>query len=301
MPNWNQILDGIKASGSTHDIVRRKYLSRLQRVTGRNVIIYYSGWLQKQNTNGVQVNDADKNGFMTVTHNLDRTKGLDLVLHTPGGETAATESLVDYLRSMWGTDIRAIIPQLAMSAGTMIACSCKEIMMGKQSSLGPIDPQFKGVPAHGVVEEFMRAHTEISADPTKAAVWQPIIAKYNPTLIGECEKVIEWSNQMVKEWLLSGMLEGEAEAENTADNIIEELGNHSLNKSHARHLSAEKCENMGLKVYKIEEDPKLQDAILSVHHACIHTLTATNAYKIIENNKEIAFIQSEQQVILQRA
>lgn len=301
MPNWNQILDEIKASGSTHDIVRRKYLSRLQRVTGRNVIIYYSGWLQKQNTNGVQVNDADKNGFMTVTHNLDRTKGLDLVLHTPGGETAATESLVDYLRSMWGTDIRAIIPQLAMSAGTMIACSCKEIMMGKQSSLGPIDPQFKGVPAHGVVEEFMRAHTEISADPTKAAVWQPIIAKYNPTLIGECEKVIEWSNQMVKEWLLSGMLEGEAEAENTADNIIEELGNHSLNKSHARHLSAEKCENMGLKVYKIEEDPKLQDAILSVHHACIHTLTATNAYKIIENNKEIAFIQSEQQVILQRA
>jgi hypothetical protein len=301
MPNWNEILDEIRVSGSTHDIVRRKYLKRLQKITGRNVIIYYSGWLQKPGANGVHVNDADKNGFMTVTHKLDRSKGLDLILHTPGGETAATESLVEYLRFMWGTNIRAIIPQLAMSAGTMIACSCNEIIMGKQSSLGPIDPQFKGIPAHGVVEEFIRAHTEIRADPSKAAVWQPIIAKYNPTLIGECEKVIDWSNQMVKEWLLSGMLSGVDEPEAKADTIIEELGNHSLNKSHARHLSAEKCNSIGLNVSRLETDPKIQDTVLSIHHACIHTLTSTNAFKIIENHNGIAFIQSEQQVLIQRA
>jgi ATP-dependent protease ClpP protease subunit len=301
MPNWNEILDEIRASGSTHDIVRRKYLKSLQRLTGRNVIIYYSGWLQKPNASGIQVNDADKNGFMTVTHKLDRSKGLDLILHTPGGETAATESLVDYLRSMWGTNVRAIIPQLAMSAGTMIACSCNEIIMGKQSSLGPIDPQFKGIPAHGVVEEFIRAHTEIRADPSKAAVWQPIIAKYNPTLIGECEKAIDWSNQMVKEWLLSGMLTGVDNADEKANIIIEELGNHSLNKSHARHLSADKCNSIGLKITKLENDSKIQDAVLSIHHTCIHTLTSTNAFKIIENHNGKAFIQSEQQVILQRA
>jgi ClpP class serine protease len=38
---------------------------------------------------------------------------------------AATESIVDYLRKMFGTNIRAIILQIAMSSGTMIACSCK--------------------------------------------------------------------------------------------------------------------------------------------------------------------------------
>jgi len=301
MPNWNEILDEIRVSGSTHDIIRRKYLRVLSELTGRNVIIYYSGWLQKPETNGVQVNDADKNGFMTVTHKLDRRKGLDLILHTPGGETAATESLVDYLRSMWGTNIRTIIPQLAMSAGTMIACSCNEIIMGKQSSLGPIDPQFKGVPAHGVVEEFKRAHAEIRVDPSKVAVWQPIIAKYNPTLIGECEKAIDWSNQMVKEWLVSGMLRREVDAEIKADKVIEELGNHALNKSHARHLSAEKCSDIGLKVIKLEDDPKLQDAVLSIHHACIHTLTATQAFKIIENQNGIAFILTEHQVLIQRS
>lgn len=301
MPNWNEILDETRTSGSTHDVIRRKYLKRLQRLTGRNVILYYSGWLQKPSTNGAQVNDADKNGFMTVTHKLNRDKGLDLILHTPGGETAATESLVDYLRSMWGTDVRAIIPQLAMSAGTMIACSCNKIIMGKQSSLGPIDPQFQGIPAHGVVEEFVRAHKEISVDPSKVAVWQPIIAKYNPTLIGECEKAIEWSNEMVKTWLVTGMFDGDADADTKADNIIEELGNHALNKSHSRHLSAEKCQDIGLNILNLEDDPKLQDAVLSIHHACIQTLTATNAYKLIENHKGVAFIQAEHQILAQRA
>lgn len=298
MPNWHEILYEINQAGSTFDVTRRKYIKKLYQVTGRNAIAYYSGWLQKPGIVDTSVNDADKNGFMTVIHKLDRSKGLDLILHTPGGETAATESLVDYLRSMFGTNVRAIVPQLAMSAGTMISCSCKEIIMGKQSSLGPIDPQFKGIPAHGVVEEFKRAYQEIRADQLKAHVWQPILAKYHPTFIGECEKVIDWSNQMVKDWLLTGMLNGKQNAGQIADTIIEELGNHALNKSHARHLSAEKCENMGLEIFKLEGDSKLQNAVLSVHHSYVHTLSATNAYKIIENHNGIAFIQSEQRVMI---
>ncbi|HPA44852.1 MAG TPA: S49 family peptidase, partial [bacterium] len=97
MPDWNELLNEIIAAGSVHDVIRRKYLLQLHQLTNRNVIIYYSGWLQKRNLEGVEVNDADKNGFMTVVHQLDRGKGLDLLLHTPGGETAATESLVHYL------------------------------------------------------------------------------------------------------------------------------------------------------------------------------------------------------------
>ena len=85
MPDWNQILNEIKEAGSVHDIVRRNYLKRLYDLTGRNVIIYYSGWLQKRNLEGVEVNDADKNGFMTVIHNLDRSKGLDLYYYIRRG------------------------------------------------------------------------------------------------------------------------------------------------------------------------------------------------------------------------
>jgi ClpP class serine protease len=292
MPSWSDILDEIRSHGSTHDAVRRQYLRTLQQLTDRNVIAYYSGWLQKPIPQlPLHLNDADKNGFMNAIYQLDESKGLDLLLHTPGGETAATESLVDYLHAIFGTNIRVFVPQLAMSAGTMIACAAKEIFMGKHSSLGPIDPQLFGVPAHGVVEEFLRAHKEIKADPSKAAVWQPIVAKYNPTLIGECEKAIKWSNQMVREWLLRGMLADKANAGATADKILNELGDHSLTMSHARHLSGDKCRAIGLTVTDLEVDQKLQDAVLSVHHAFIHTLGATRAYKIIENHDGKAFIQ----------
>jgi ATP-dependent protease ClpP protease subunit len=300
MPSWHSILEQIRKRGSIHDIIRREYLAKLHKVTGRNVIVYYSGWLQKPGLAGSQVNDADKNGFMTVIHEMDRTKGLDLLLHTPGGETAATESLVDYLHSMFGTNIRAIVPQLAMSAGTMIACACERIVMGKHSSLGPIDPQFSGgIPAHGIIEEFKRAHEEVKRDPSKIPMWQPIIAKYPPTLIGECEKAIKWSEDMTREWLLKGMLKGKADPPKIAEEILKELASHALTLSHSRHLSAEKCKAIGLVIDDLESDHKLQEAVLSVHHILIHTLSSTAAFKIIENHKGVAMMQVAQQVLVQ--
>lgn len=297
MPNWKEVLEEVKATGSPYDVIRRKHLKILSEVTGRNVITYYSGWLQKPQlaAKGMDfgINDGDKEAFMSVIHGLDRSKGLDLLLHTPGGDAAATESIVDYLRSMFNNDIRAIVPQIAMSAGTMVALSCKEVVMGKHSSLGPIDPQIHGIPAHGIIEEFTRAGIEIAASPARVHLWQPIIAKYHPTLIGECEKAIIWSKEMVKEWLITGMFSGEADATSKADRIVNDLTDHALTKSHARHISAKKAkEELKINVSYLEEDNDLQDAVLSVHHACIATLTDTPAFKFVENQNGIASIQT---------
>ena len=54
---------------------------------------------------------------------------------------------------------------MAMSAGTMIACSAKKIIMGKASSLGPIDPQFNGIPAYNIISEFEEAKKDLSTNP----------------------------------------------------------------------------------------------------------------------------------------
>ncbi len=301
MADWKDILNELKESGSTHDIIRRKYLKRLNKITGRNVIVYYSGWLQKkfkELQGDIGINDNDKNGFMTAIHKLDSSKGLDLILHTPGGEVAATESIIDYLTKKF-KDIRVIVPQLAMSGGTMIACSANKIVMGKQSSLGPIDPQFNGIPAHGILEEFEQAHQEIKKDNSKVLVWQPIIAKYDPTLIGECQKAVAWSEQIAKKALSERMLKGKRNKDEIIAKIIAELTSHAITLSHARHLSAEKCIELGLVIEKLEDDQRFQDAVLTVHHAFMHTLTATPAFKIIENHLGTAYIQTMQSLIVQ--
>lgn len=297
MPTWKTLLNEVQAAGSTYDVIRRKYLAQLHDITGRNVIVYYSGWLQKgalqqYGYTGFALDDSDKNGLMAAIHKLDRSKGLDLFLHTPGGDAAATESLVDYLRAMFGTDIRAVVPQLAMSAGTMIALACKEVVMGKQSSLGPIDPQIGGIPAHGIIEEFNTAANHIQQNPAMIPLWQPIISKYHPTLIGECQKAILWCNQMVKEWLMTGMFDGEPDAEAKANSIVAELGDHALTKSHARHISMKRAKEMGIKVTAFEDNNDFQDAALTVHHACIQTLSATPACKMIENHLGVAYVET---------
>ena len=188
MPNWNDVLKelqnyNIKAAKSL-DLVRRNYLTKLYKHTGRNIIAYYSGFLSKPNIQS-GINDEDKNGFMSAIHRLDKSKGLDLILHTPGGNLAATESIVDYLRRIFGKNIRAIVPQIAMSAGTMIACSCREIVMAKHSCLGPIDPQLRDVPAVGIIKEFQKACREVKKYPERIPIWQAIIRQYRPTFLSQ--------------------------------------------------------------------------------------------------------------------
>jgi membrane-bound ClpP family serine protease len=238
----------------------------------------------------VEIDDNDKNAFMTVIHNLDRKKGLDLFLHTPGGQVAATESLVDYIRRMFGTDVEIFIPQLAMSAGTMVACAGSKIHMGKQSNLGPIDPQFGGIPASEVLEEFNRAAKEIKNDSSKIPLWQVIIGKYHPTFIGECEHAVKWSKDIVRQWLITGMLSGDKNSIKKANNIVKHLSDHSKHKSHARHINIDECKEIGLKISNLESDPTLQDLVLTVHHTYIHTLTGSLAYKIVENHDEKAML-----------
>lgn len=298
MASWNDILNEISTAGSNYDVLRRKYLLELSKLTGRNTVIYYSGWLQKPNSASIEINDEDKNGFMTVFYQLDRTKGLDLVLHTPGGDTAATESLVDYIYSMFGNNLRVFVPQLAMSAGTMIACSAKEIYMGKHSSLGPIDPQFGGVPASGVLEEYKYAIAEIGQNQCSIPLWQTIFSKYHPTLLGECDKVIKWSSDIVTEWLKRNMFETNPNKDTIVESIVSELLDHSETKSHARHLSSKKCKELGLIIKDLEENDDLQEAVLTVHHITMQTLSATPALKIIENQNGSAFIKIDKQIVI---
>ena len=228
---------------------------------------------------------------MAMVHELDRKKGLDLLLHTPGGELSAVESIVHYLRQMFGDNIRAVVPQLAMSGGTMIACACREIIMGKHSNLGPIDPQIGGIAAHGVLEEFERAKLETKQDPDTERVWRSILGQYHPAFIGECEKAIVWAKEIVQEWLITGMFANEENAEERAKGVVEALTDYAEMKTHSRHIHMERCQEIGLKVVELERaKDDLQDKVLTVHHSYMHTFANTRAVKIVENHLGRAMI-----------
>jgi ClpP class serine protease len=290
MPTWNEINAEITEIGQQDacDQVRKKYLSKLEDRVGRTVIAYYSGFLQKRTPDGrfhpeSAITDLDMNGFMAVVHNVPRDRGLDLIIHTPGGGTEATRALVEYLYKMFGRDIRAIVPHMAMSAGSMIACACREVLMGKHSCLGPTDPQVRGHPAMGIIKEIDRALEEIKVEPLKQLVYQQIFAKYPPAFILDCERSINGSREMVEQWLSGNMLASEEDPNSAAKSTVEHFMNYDGTTEHGHHFLIDKCREMGVKVLAIEEDQALQEDILSVHHAFVASFARTTAIKIIQN------------------
>ena len=298
MPNWGEVLASINSASNPLDDARRKYLKIMHEYTGRNVIAYYSAFIQKPNINGTGIDDNDKNAFMQAVCGLDRSKGLDLILHTPGGAIAATESIVYYLKKIFGNDIRVFVPQIAMSAGTMIALSSKAIILGKQSNLGPIDPQFGGMSCAAIIEEFEEALSEVKINPSSAQIWGLIIKKYHPTFIGDCRKSISWSESIVKKWLEENMFEACEDKESKAENVIQTLSSHDKTFSHSRHIHIDELKELGLNIIELEELDKrkikgcrdLQDCVLTIHHAYMHSMAQSTAIKIIENYRGSAMI-----------
>ncbi len=302
MPSWGQILNEVntalqRGDRNAFDTVRRKYISELHKKTGRNLIVYASKWTAGDTApNLVSINDEDVHAFMEAVYGL-KGDDLDVMLHTGGGSAEATDAIVSYLRQKF-KNIRVIIPQAAMSAGTMFACAADEIIMGKHSSIGPIDPQFilntatgvQAVPAHAIIEQFEKAQKEISENPKLLNSWLPMLGQYGPALIIRCKNQIQFAKQTVENWLKAYMLK---DAPETAVKIAEYLSNHDNFKTHGKHISIVEAKKLGFKILDLESDQDLQDKILSAFHATMITLN-TAAVKIISNHNGNAYVKQQQ-------
>lgn len=295
MPTREQIQKEIQAlKGSGQDGIRRKYLAALHKKTGRDTIIYFSSFgIQRPfpvPSAALSVTLDDIQGFMASLHKLKNDK-LDLVLHSPGGSMEAADQIVQYLRAKYA-HIRVIIPQNAMSAATMIACAADEIVMGKHSAIGPIDPQMLlnivpggqiAVPAHTILQDFERAKAEITANPQLGNLWAPRLVALPPGYLNLCEQTIQLAKEKVELWLAQYMFKGEQQVK--AHEIADWLGNFHEHRTHGRPLGYEIVHEKGLNVSRLEDDPVFQEAVLSVFHATMVTFQATNCLKVIENHR----------------
>jgi hypothetical protein len=307
MPIWGEIQKEIsdlaKIDQNPFDKVRRKYLYALNQKRQRATILYATRFTQGFRP-GIQpdmttITDEDLQGFMTVMHGLEEPS-LDLILHSPGGSLEAAEGIVKYLRSKFHDDICVIVPQLALSAATMIACSANSIIMGKHSFLGPVDPQFilpmeqgaRQVTAQNVEDQFKQAQKDC-ADPAKMGAWLPMLKQYGPDLLQKCRHASILSESLVAEWLERYMFKNQPNRRKKAKHIAHWLASHKAFGTHGRHLGRDDLRKEGFDtIVDLESDQETQDLVLSVFHASTIAFDGTPAVKIIENHKGIAFIKA---------
>lgn len=94
------------------------------------------------------------------------------------------------------------------------------------------------------------------------------------------------------------MLAGEPNSGIKADEITKKMTAEE-NKGHDKHFHYQDCIGLGLKVELLEDDNKLQDLVLTVHHCFMHTLSNSMALKVIENHLGRAQIKNSQQAMFQ--
>lgn len=302
MPVWSEVLSEISTRSQhelrAYDNVRRNYLLALSKYTKRDTILYASSWLQRTDISPSHssIVDEDIHALMEVTSDISGPN-LDLILHSPGGSPEAAEAIVSFLRSRY-RNIRVIVPHLAMSAATMIACSANVIAMGRHSFLGPTDPQLllptpigtRFVPAQAVLDQF-KLVKEGAIDQKQGSVWLPLMSQLGPDLIVQCQNAVELSQELVRTWLENYMFKDLTAGRSKAAKISTWLAKHSEFKSHARHLPRERLVAKGLGISFLENDPTLQDLSLSVFHATTILFSNFELGKIVENQNGRVFVK----------
>lgn len=197
-----------------------------------------------------------------------------VILDTEGGVVEVVERMVTALRHTYDV-VTMIVPNRAMSAGTIFALSADRIMMDHLSCLGPIDPQIekdgKLIPALSYLIQFERFKAR-DAEITTAEY--ALLNKLDPAELHQFEQARELSIELLQKWLSSykfknwkktetkGERVNESKKKERAQQIAALLNDPERWHSHARAIDRETLRSeVNLKIDDLEQDPELYGQI----------------------------------------
>lgn len=201
---------------------------------------------------------------------------LAVILHTLGGVVEVTERMVTVIRHHY-SEVVFIVPDLAMSAGTLLAMSGDEIMMDYSSCLGPIDPQVerdsKLVPARSYLLQYERliqkAKENALTTPEFAILQgydQAELHSFQMACNLSIELLVKWlSTYKFKDWLLTETTKTPVTPEareERARAIANLLMDNERWGSHGRGISAKVLrEELNLHIGDLGEDRVLSNLV----------------------------------------
>lgn len=247
---------------------------------------YVSGSPVQESDGRAAVNDWDVPALASAMKGMGK-RNLFFIVHSPGGDPNAAAQFMEYLhRKYSGRKITAIVPHKAMSAATMMCMGCDEIVMSKLASLGPIDPQFNGLPASAILRELKEAQEDVDKHPERAALWAPRVLKLPPGFYSICRDAMKYTEELVSEWLkrrMFGREKNRANAGKKAKDLAKWLADCLKHKQHARPLAIDVLEAKGVKVSELESDDNMQNLVMGVFHAFRAVFQSCPCSKIVLN------------------
>ena len=184
--------------------------------------------------------------------------------------------MVTVLRSVYN-EVTVIVPDRAMSAGTILALSADRIMMDHLSCLGPIDPQIerdgKLVPALSYLNQFERLNEKAKNGQLTTAEYA-LLNKLDLGELYQFEQARELSIDLLIKWLTQYKFKNWKRTETRHQTVTEEmkaerargiaalLNDPEKWHSHGRAIDARTLrEEVHLKINNFEDYPDLYQRI----------------------------------------
>ncbi len=293
MTLWGSIRSEFQ--NSQHKNIRLKYMRQYVKYTGRNLIIYVSDFISGQKPSHLTMLDNhDKTLFADTMRDLDESRGLDILIESPGGLGTVAESIADMLRLRFKS-VRFVIPNMAKSAATILCLSGDEILMNEQSELGPIDPQIpqrmpngeiRYSPAFLIIKQFESLLQTSIADPDAGAILAPYLQMYFPSFLQVCFNAIEFSKKVAEELLKKYMFSDLSDKVKRASEVSKHLSDFKNFLDHGRSLNIEYAkEVLKLKVYDLRKDQQLDKIVNKLYLSIRETFNRQPVFvKICENH-----------------
>jgi hypothetical protein len=234
--------------------LRQLLISDIEKLTGRELVVYFAKLSEG-------INHSDPDDLSEVLEGISG-KDIDLIIQTPGGMVDAVEKFVTVLRQR-EMKYRVIVPSLAKSGGTVVAMSAERILLGVNSELGPIDPQF-------VMPELGPVPCQYIADDDT----QP------PTIRALANSAVLRMRQLAERILSEGMLNGKSQDE--LRGVIEKVSSSDTYNSHGAVIDFSEATSLGLSAEWMPPGEDLWRSIWLLYCCYDHDVKLRGIGKIVE-------------------
>ena len=205
-----------------------------------------------------------------------RRATLVVILHTGGGVVEVVERIVRVFRKHY-TEVKFLIPDQAMSAGTVLAMSGDDIMMDYHSCLGPIDPQLarddRFIPALSYLSQYEKLIEKSQVESLSTAEIV-LLNKLDLAELEQFQHARELSISLIQRWLMRYKFKEwnvtetnqvpvtEEMKEERARSIASQLNKHERWLTHGRGLDMQTLhDELKLRITDYSKNPELKQAV----------------------------------------
>jgi ClpP class serine protease len=278
-PHLSRVLQEMQEA-SQGTISRQELIRRIEShdtTTKRRLLVYVANI---EHTNS-SLSSGDIVPLGDALASLGKVDNLDLMLQTTGGSGDAAEKFVEMCRSHCRGQLRVIVPNMAKSAGTLIALGADAILMGYCSELGPIDPQIAIVVGNRTqmvsAWTFIRSRDQLQQKIQQAmiagenpAVYLQHLAAIDPVFVTHCEQLMKFAQQLVRKFVFTRYSKSDM-AQEWADKVVTFLSNVEEHISHGRLILARELRQHcapPLQVEELAEDNDLWQLLWELYVRC---------------------------------